>query len=413
MANSRYMSAQEAADELGISLATLYAYVSRGLLRSEEDDESKRTRRYLREDVERLKARKEGRRSPEDAVEASLHFGLPVLESAITLIDGGRLYYRGQDAVRLAETASVEQVAALIWTGDQTRDEALFPMSDSSGRYPRRITPSIGEEIWRTLRTLAPIERFSVALPLVAHEDPSAYDLRPESIMRTSARILLLLSVLAGESQTDGDRVAARLAVGWGISDPDAVRLISAALILCADHELNVSTFTARVVASGGATPYQVVSAGLAALQGYKHGGHTSRVEGLLNEIERLSRVRAVLVERLKRGETLPGFGHKLYPEGDPRAAYLLERLSRYAPHSDALRRVQTVCSEVEEVLGKRPTIDLALVALTKTLRLRDGAALALFAIGRAIGWIGHALEQYADDRMIRPRARYVGRPGA
>ncbi len=403
MPKSRYLSAQEAAAELGISLATLYAYVSRGLLRSEEGDDSRRTRRYLAEDVERLKARKEGRRSPEDAVEASLHFGLPVLESAITLIDRGKLYYRGHDATRLAETASVEQVAGLIWTGDMEQGRALF----TTAQHPPAARVRQAQAL---LVDLPAIDRFCVALPLAASADLAAYDLRPDAVTAAGARILTLLVQLAGDEQTGDDGVAARLAAGWGVNDPDAVQLISAALILCADHELNISAFTARVVASGGATPYQVVSAGLAALQGHKHGGHTARVEALLREIRQPSNARAVLVERLKRGEALPGFGHTLYPDGDPRAAYLLERLSQYAPRSEALRLAQAVCSEAHALFGQHPTIDLALVTLAGALRLPDGAALALFAIGRTIGWIGHALEQYADDKMIRPRARYVGK---
>ncbi|MBL8165208.1 MAG: citrate synthase family protein [Anaerolineae bacterium] len=406
MSKSRYLSAQEAAAELGISLATLYAYVSRGLLRSEEGDDSRRTRRYLAEDVERLKARKEGRRSPEDAVEASLHFGLPVLESAITLIDRGKLYYRGHDATRLAEAASVEQVAGLIWTGHMEQGGALF----TTAQHPAAARVRQAQALLVDLRA---IDRFCVALPLAASVDLAAYDLRPAAVTAAGARILTLLVQLAGDEKTGGDGVAARLAAGWGVNDPDAGRLISAALILCADHELNISAFTARVVASGGATPYQVVSAGLAALQGYKHGGHTARVEALLREIKQPSNARAVLVERLKRGEALPGFGHTLYPDGDPRAAYLLERLSQYAPRSEVLRLAQAVCSEAETLFGQHPTIDLALVTLAGALRLPDGAALAVFAIGRTIGWIGHALEQYADDKMIRPRARYVGKQGS
>lgn len=401
MSNDGFLTAQAAADELGISLATLYAYVSRGLLRSEEADDSKRTKRYFAEDVRRLKARKEGRRNPENAVESSLFFGLPVLESAITLIDNGRLYYRGHDASHLAQEASVEEVAALIWTGDMQQAEAIFDRPISLPTQVQRVLP--------LLDNLTPIECFCTLLPLAAVDDLAAYDLRPDAVVQTGARILRLLVLLAGGAESSSPDLAARLALGWGVAAREHAALLAAALILCADHELNVSAFTARVVASGGATPYQVVGAGLAALQGYKHGGYTARVEALLREIGQPSNVRAVLGERLKRGEMIPGFGHPLYPEGDPRATHLLNRLAMFKSRSPALQLSQAIIGEVEALLSQKPTIDFALVTLAHVLNLPNGAALALFAIGRAIGWIGHALEQYAQDKMIRPRARYTG----
>src|SRR5689334_23261744 len=126
MKKSPYLTAQEAADALGISISTLYAYVSRGMIRSEASGADPRARRYSAEDVERLKSRKESRHDPEIAAKSALHLGTPVLESAITLIEDGRLYYRGHDAVKLARDATVEQVAALLWTGDLNADTSAW-----------------------------------------------------------------------------------------------------------------------------------------------------------------------------------------------------------------------------------------------------------------------------------------------
>src|SRR5688572_11176815 len=137
MREERYLSSGQAAEELGVSLATLYAYVSRGMVRSEAGEWKGRARRYRAEDVRRLKERKERRRDPDGVVEGALHWGTPVLESGITMIDGGGLYYRGRDVVDLAEESTIEEVAALVWTGDEAMAPALFPPEISG--YSRRI----------------------------------------------------------------------------------------------------------------------------------------------------------------------------------------------------------------------------------------------------------------------------------
>jgi citrate synthase len=182
-------------------------------------------------------------------------------------------------------------------------------------------------------------------------------------------------------------------------------------LILCADHELNVSSFTARCVASAGATPYAVVGAGLAALTGLRHGGNTGRVEALFAEARTPGGVTATLARWVRRGEVLPGFGHRLYPEGDPRGAALLEMVSTALPRQRGIRLAHALAEGVQALHGEAPNIDFALVALARALDLPPGAPLALFALGRTAGWVGHALEQYAAGDLIRPRARYVGQP--
>lgn len=405
MSQNRYLSAKEAAQLLGISLPTLYAYVSRGLIRSEEADKQQRTRRYLLEDVQKLKERKEGRRNPDQMVENALHWGAPLLESAITAIAGERFFYRGQDALRLARRASVEEVAALIWAGDL------------SASIPGLATPEVSSlssrvrQVNRTLTDLPAVERFQVLLPLAASGDLAAYDLRPAAVAQTGARILWLLAAIAAGQEAGGMDLAHLLQQGWAPERLDTAGLINAALILCADHELNVSSFTARCVASAGATPYEVVMAGLTALQGVKHGRNTERVEAFLREVERPDQAQRIIAGRLKRGEGLPGFGHPLYPQGDPRGAALLDWIAELYPEAPPVVLAREVTRQAFSLLGERPSLDFSLVILAQALNLPSGGPLALFALGRTIGWIGHAIEQYQTDRIIRPRARYVGEP--
>ena len=278
MSTPPYMSAKEAAEALDISLATLYSYVSRGLIRSESVGGSTRSRRYRREDVEQLQQRKSIRRNPAQAGEEMLHWGMPVMESAITLIADGGLYYRGEDVLQLAQDASVEEVAALVWTGDMGNADEIFG---------EEIEVELPEGIWEICRDLTPVEAFQVVLPLVASRDLAAYDFRSERIAQTGAKILsLMVGIVGGANEADlGLRFGERLQKVWAKNVDNAAYLLNAAMVLCADHELNVSAFTARCVASAGSTPYQVVLAGLAALHGVKHGGAVSRVEAFLREV--------------------------------------------------------------------------------------------------------------------------------
>jgi citrate synthase len=398
MANVRYVTAKEAAALLGVKEATLYAYVSRGLIRSEAISDAPRQRLYLAEDVQKLAARKVQRRDPAKVAREALHWGTPMLESALTLITENTLYYRGYDAIKLARAHTLEEVAALLWTGNVEQAEQLFTTK-----------PLLVNRTWPGADAHLPtLQRLQVALALAATEDLSAYDLHPDVVAQTGARILWLMAAIAAPSDTLDTTIAGTLAQAW---QPGTAALLNTALILCADHELNASSFTARVVASTEATPYAVVLAGLAALGGFKHGGITEQATAFLREVAEPSRVRPVIAERLRRGERLPGFGHRLYPDSDPRAVALLSRLAEAYPSSPALALVHTIIREATAVTRGAPSIDFALAALEHTLQLPYGTGLTLFAIGRTAGWIGHALEQYQGQRLIRPRARYIGVP--
>jgi citrate synthase len=399
-----YLTAKQAADALGVTRATLYAYTSRGQLRSEAVSGQPKERRYHREDVERLKERKEARRDPSKAAARELHWGGPVLESGITLIHNGKLYYRGRDAVKLAETSSAEHVAALLWGAGEpggngaTEWERLF--DQACPLTPHQLAP---------LRSCArqPFTLMQAALPIAAAADLASYDLRPAAVRQTGARIIRLLTTIIArrDARMPVHRV---LQSAWAPKRGAVADVIRTALVLCADHELNVSAFTARCAASAGASPYDIVSAAMATLKGYKHGGAAERVLALVAEAETPRSARAVVANRLRRGEGMPGFGHPLYPSGDPRAQ-LLMRWAQASGNDAAWQPFRNLFKAGSELLRDLPNLDFGLAAVTRTYRLPHEAPLLLFALGRTIGWIAHALEEYAAGQLIRPRARYTG----
>ena len=393
-----YLTARQAADILGVATATLYAYKSRGQLRSEKIPGRTRERRYYREDVERLQERKEVRRDPAGAAARGLHWGGPVLDSGITLIHNGKLYYRGRDAVKLAEATHVEQLAALLWAAEATESGRLFTQSSplSSGQV-------------KLLRTCSkdPFARLQTALSIAATVDLAAYDLRPAAVRQTGARIMRLLAAMMAGHDSPAP-VHRLLQHAWAPKDRAAGDMIRQALVLCADHELNVSAFVARCAASAGASPYDVVSAALATLRGYKHGGASERVLAVVAEADTPKHARAIVADRLRRGEGVPGFGHPLYPSGDPRAVLLI-RLAEASGNEPSWQPFRYLIKAGSAVLHDLPNVDFGLAAVARTYELPDQAPLLMFALGRTMGWIAHAIEEYASGELIRPRARYTG----
>jgi citrate synthase len=399
MAKSVYLTADEAAQLLGVRIETLYAYVSRGALRSEQGPD-KRQKRYLREDVERLQMRKEQRRNPQKVTDEALNWGAPLLESELTLIEQGTFYYRGREVAGLARDASIEKVAQLLWQTDGT---SALAWCDSFVVSEQVVM------VAQQLKARALIDVFQVLLPLVASADWRAYDTQPQGVVETGERILGLMVWCACRGKITGGDTATALQRAWVPKNKAARTLFNAALVLCADHELNASSFTARCAASAGATPYEVVGAGLATLRGTLHGGICEQVEAFWHEAAGEKDMRTAMVARLRRGEQVPGFGHRLYPQGDPRWRVLIDCVADYAPTAPSVVMARQLESAGRDVLGLAPNVDMGLAAVVQTLKLPAGSALALFALGRAVGWIAHAIEQYSSGQLIRPRARYVG----
>lgn len=371
------ISAREAARRLGVKRATLYTYVSRGLLRRwpASDGES----RYLLGEVEELKARAAAHKGHAAAAHEALAWGPPVLDSAITSIDGDGPNYRGEPALTLAERhVPWERVAELLWA------------------CPR-------EEPWPEPWALPelppgpPLRRFPAIVAWISavhgRELNNAGDLH---VARRLAR------TLAQDLGGPGRSVAEALAAGR----PDLARVLNQALVLCADHELNASAFAARVASSARADLTSCVLAALATFSGVRHGGAPGQVEALIADSARRGAT-VVVAEAAARNTMLPGLGHPLYPEGDPRAAMLLA-LAAEAPGEGA-RAALALVEAIETAGYPAPTLDLGLGVLGAAWGLSPGFMGGVFAVGRLAGWVAHILEQRAQPGILRPRASYTG----
>jgi len=389
MPDQALLTAESAAGRLGISRATLYAYVSRGLVCTHPAPDDPRRRLYSADDIARLAGNKARGRKAADIAAATLDTGLPVLTSGITLIDGDRLYFRGRNAGEFAAQATVEKAAQLLW------DCGEDPFA-AAPRFPRSAARLIA-----SLADAFPTDRCMAVLPVAGIGTAMTWQRDRRRLCHDGAMLVRLMAAAATGTVPSDAPIHLHVARPWGL-DKRAADLIRAALVLCTDHELNASAFAVRVVASTGASLSACVSAGLSALSGPRHGGQTSLVEILFEEAERFGDAARLVQERLRRGDILPGFGHPLYRSADPRARVLLTLLPP-DPTREALR------AAVDAIGGKQPNLDFALVSLRRALRLKPGSALAIFAIGRTVGWIAHALEQQAEDKLIRPRARYAG----
>ncbi|MCO6407660.1 citrate synthase family protein [Hoeflea alexandrii] len=387
-----YIDARQAAHRLGVSRQTLYAYVSRGLIKALPGDDPRQSR-YLADAVEQLAETRRRGRKPREIARATLDWGMPVLESSLTLIENGECYYRGQSAVELSQGASLEDIAALLW---QAPVETAFPR-----RAPITIKAylELASQAGNTLAAESLLPLFAVA----ARDEPtSAWRTDPAALARGSGDLVRILAACAIGQAPSSAPVHQQLAASWGV-DAAGAGLIRQALVLCADHELNASSFTARCIASTGASLKAVIVGALAALSGIKHGATTTSVESLWTSIDPDAPARS-LRDRLQAGGALPGFGHPLYPDGDIRARALLSAMGADFP--EALK----LTAAVDDLSGAAPSIDFALVALRRYLRLPEGSAFLLFAIGRSVGWIAHGLEQRTTNQLIRPRALYTGK---
>ena len=396
-----YLTAAEAARRLGVKPATLYAYVSRGVLSRVRAPDG-RTSLFGAEEVEQL-ARRGRPRRPAGVADITV-------ESAITEITGDSLRFRGLDATRLAVSRTFEEVAELLWTGEFPSERAPWrarPAALAAARAAQAALPA---------GTL-PLERLQVIVPAMAATDPLRLQLDRPAVIAAGRNIIAgMVDCLPGAvTSAEGEAVAGRL---WSRlcncrPAPGLMRALSAALVLLADHELAASTLAARAAASVRADPYAVVGTGLGAVSGALHGGASLGAETLMAAASGPEDVPRVVAELLRRGEKVPGFGHFVYRGGDPRAILLLDLVRRAAPKSGQLAVADAVFAEVRHKSLPEPNIDFAIATLVRVAGMVRGAGEAIFAVARTAGWIAHALEAYSGPGPLRPRAVYTGRPAA
>jgi len=498
---TNWIGATEAAERLGIKQASLYAYVSRGVL-SRRREADGRTSMFDADEVEEL-ARKGRPRRTGGPTEL-------VIESELTEITPETQRYRGYAATDLALRCSFEDVAVLLWSGSlPSTGDAAAPgdapapgdlgagagagsagaVADTAGAVAgaavaragavagaavARAGAVAGGRGWQaTAAALAagraaqaalpagtlPLERLQVIVPALAATDQFRLHLDRPAVMAAGKSLIAGMigalpptvsaeavpsgeryqvvspaqargaeagvrgrprsqpvdlssrgerSDLAGVTGAVAARLAARLCTGPVL--PGLVRVLNAALVLLADHEMAASTLAARVAASMRADPYAVVATGLGAMGGALHGGAALGAELLLSSASSPADAPRVVGDLLRRGERLPGFGHFVYKDGDPRANLLLELVAAYAPASPQLAVAAAVTDEARRRALPEPNIEFALAVLAGVAGMVRGAGEAIFATGRTAGWLAHALEEYERNTPIRPRGVYTGR---
>ncbi|GAA2588191.1 citrate/2-methylcitrate synthase [Actinomadura fulvescens] len=409
-----WIDAVAAAERLGVKPATLYAYVSRGVLRRRRDADGRRSL-FDAEEIEELARRGRPRRPP-SPTELEI-------ESAITALGPDRHYYRGRDATELATTSTFEEVAGWLWTGEH----------DPAARAPGEGRPGEGRpgETWRAPSDglaaavgaqsglpadVLPLDRLQVITMALAAADPLRFQLDRDGVLAT-ARALIAGLVDALPTATAGagadGSIAGRL---WGAlserpPEPGLLRVLGAALVLLADHELAASTLAARIAASVRADPYAVVAVGLGTVGGPLHGGASFGAERLFAEIGEPGRAGRVIGELLRAGQRVPGFGHSVYKSGDRRATVLFDLVRDVAPDHPRLAVADAVRAEAARRRLPEPNVDLALATLTSVAGMPPGSGEAIFAVARTAGWLAHAIEEYGRAGPLRPRAVYTGPP--
>lgn len=415
----RQLNARQAAARLGVKLETVYAYVSRGVLERVPSEDG-RGSLFDARSVERLAGKRRG---------GARTGGLSVvLGTGLTLIEPDRVSYRGLNTATLARTTAFEDVAEWLWLGE-SRPSGITARVDTW--RPWVAAPEALAVARDTQRSLpdgtATADRLRAIASAVGPTDPLRFDLAPDAVAASARRLIAAMvdglpeaAPLAGPDLKFGgaaslaQSLASRLWQRLTPETPSHEDLISlnALMVLVADHGLAASTLAARVAASVRADPYSVVATGLGTLSGPLHGAASASVHRLFAEVERPARATAVLGEFLRRESRVPGFGHTIYTDWDPRAVVLLDLIRTNAPQTQRLEVVERV---LELILDRasvhvRPNVDFAIGALTFISGMDERAGETIFGVSRSAGWIAHALEEYREPALrFRPRAHYTG----
>lgn len=412
-----FLSAKEAAQLLRIKPQTLYAYVSRGWIHSIGQDK-RHGFLYSREDVERLRARGHAKAEGGPYKAGSPRWSEPIVQTSITTITPAGPAYRGRPALELARhNHSFESVAELLWSGAWMEEQ---------GAWPGAAAAVAMDELARTVgaSTAQPdiVKLLSLFVMALAAQSPGGDDLRDGNTVIAARSLLMGMPGCMG-FLTRSRKYANGEAAASGASSPLAVRILdgagvrasaevaaamNATLVLLADHELTPQTFAARLAASSGASLHFCILSALSAHSGSRIRRACDKVEDLLAIARTKNARRDRLAEMAKSVSVMPGFNHPLYPNGDPRAEYLLSLARKLASNPRRALDIATLLDEAAKEFGARPSVETGLVALCHALQLPYRSAGAILTIARCAGWIAHVIEQRLAGMMLRPRARYL-----
>ena len=393
METSSYLTADEAAARLDVTKNTLYAYVSRGLIRSEPGDG--RTRKYVEQDVQRLANRSTRTPSRNPADNA-----VPITTSIVTIRDG-QLVYRGRDACRLARSHAALEVAHGLWTGSfsapNDADELSVP-PDVSVMAP-------------LLSGLSPLARMQSLLPIVQHGDSRAFDLSMTGLVRSARLIFLTLAtaVSTSDAEPQSTDIGHALCSRWGHTSPAAYRSLQAAVIVSMAHPPDVDALAARSAATLHASLHDATLAGLSAFRGTRATGEIHRVDALLQEAGEAHHLAQTIAARQARGDHIPGFGHPAFPDGDPRARLIHQMIRTHFGGTDGAAFTVAAEQVGRDHLGQPPHLSFAMVALARALQLPRNAATALFAVARSVHWMAQAMEAIHADESLTVESTYTG----
>ena len=352
--------------------------------------------------------------------------GVVVLESKICFVDGleGRLLYEGYNIHDLAEHATFEEVAYLLWHGDlPTRDQLDRLNLDLAAA---RALPEPVMALMKAFPTDAlPMDVLRTAVSALGVYDPEGRDNSAEANVRKSVRLTAQMGTVVAAAERlrtgkppvppdrDLSHAANFLYMLWGKkADADSVRALDIALVLHADHELNASTFAARVTAATLADMHSAITSAIGTLKGPLHGGANENVMRLLLKAGRPANAVPTVEAMLAAKQKVPGFGHRVYKTEDPRATHLRE-MSEVLTRRHGMPQYYEMSRAIEQYMLKEKRIYANVDFYSATVYYALGIPIDLFtpvfAVSRISGWSAHVLEQYADNRLIRPRAEYVG----
>lgn len=399
------LTSTQVANRLAIKEATLYSYVSRGLLHSERSETGGSTFDPL--DVEAFSAaRRHGSRTSE------CRAGRPVMvmDSDLTLIEDDQLYFRGALATKLAQRLQFEGAVAHMWKSPDARDD----ITENFVSRPDVIR-AIGIAAAQLGDTERFIDRLRIAVLISGARDPVRHSLGASAVRDAGRQILSTMVDSLPDRQAPAPLSASLAARFWPKlcampPSPWDLRLLNATMILCMDHDLAISTMGARVAASAHADPYAAIVAALSTFDGSLHGAASVAAVQMLKETIDSGRAERAISAQLAKFDFIPGFGHIVYKKVDPRAAFLLSAMRHSPQYQRAFCAIDRLSAVILARSPRPANLDLALAALVVGAEMLPDAGQLIFAVSRTVGWISHILDEYQQRAMrLRPASRYIG----